>query len=333
MQRLDVVAEGLSRLIPARGLSIFAVDPRLPFDKVPADRGVIRGFELDSLLAYANHYRHVDPMGDMLLAPAWRPARLSERVQRGRFGRDAFTGEFLPRHGLRHVLAVVAETPDGVRLGVALHGGPRHDFTEAHREALRLVARDLALAAAGALAREDALARLRGGSPGAMVTDAAGRPLHADPLAMTLLDELGEEGRSDLAAHASAVAGRGEGATSTRAFALGGRAVAARASCFRISGASHALVVLTDAGAGDAHARPDAAVALTPRERQVARLIVQGLTNREIAHRLGISPATVSIHVTRVLRKRGARGRVDLVRDALARGQPEAGSPPRDGSA
>jgi FixJ family two-component response regulator len=54
--------------------------------------------------------------------------------------------------------------------------------------------------------------------------------------------------------------------------------------------------------------------ALTDRERDVADLLVQGLQNREIAERLGISPRTIEVHKARVLAKVGARNLVDLVR-------------------
>jgi DNA-binding NarL/FixJ family response regulator len=51
---------------------------------------------------------------------------------------------------------------------------------------------------------------------------------------------------------------------------------------------------------------------LTSRELQVIELIRQGLTNAEIAERLGLSPWTVKRHVARVLAKTGYRRRVDL---------------------
>jgi DNA-binding NarL/FixJ family response regulator len=49
--------------------------------------------------------------------------------------------------------------------------------------------------------------------------------------------------------------------------------------------------------------------ALTPRERQVARLVGEGLSNKEIARRLLISTATVKDHVHRVLVKTGLPSR------------------------
>jgi ATP/maltotriose-dependent transcriptional regulator MalT len=48
---------------------------------------------------------------------------------------------------------------------------------------------------------------------------------------------------------------------------------------------------------------------LTPRERQVANLLVEGLSNQEIASRLYISPATVKVHVRHIYEKLGVRNR------------------------
>ncbi|MFP5406310.1 MAG: helix-turn-helix transcriptional regulator [Gammaproteobacteria bacterium] len=53
---------------------------------------------------------------------------------------------------------------------------------------------------------------------------------------------------------------------------------------------------------------------LTPREREVAQLVVQGLSNHAIADRLVISERTVESHVRNVLGKTGANSRIDLVR-------------------
>jgi DNA-binding CsgD family transcriptional regulator len=53
---------------------------------------------------------------------------------------------------------------------------------------------------------------------------------------------------------------------------------------------------------------------LSPREQDVARLLTRGLTNREIADVLFLSPRTVEQHVAKVLRKLGVDSRADLTR-------------------
>lgn len=52
--------------------------------------------------------------------------------------------------------------------------------------------------------------------------------------------------------------------------------------------------------------------ALTPRERDVARLLAQGLTNQQVAELLYLSPHTVRIHVSRVLAAYGVATRAPL---------------------
>ncbi|MFJ8132185.1 helix-turn-helix transcriptional regulator [Streptomyces hydrogenans] len=58
--------------------------------------------------------------------------------------------------------------------------------------------------------------------------------------------------------------------------------------------------------------RPSHADELSPREAEVAQLAVSGLTNREIAVTLHLSPRTVEQHIARAMRKTGALSRRDL---------------------
>jgi DNA-binding CsgD family transcriptional regulator len=55
-----------------------------------------------------------------------------------------------------------------------------------------------------------------------------------------------------------------------------------------------------------------AAFGLTPREREVLRLLAQRPTDREIADELSISPRTVMHHVSRILAKLGVASRRDV---------------------
>lgn len=59
---------------------------------------------------------------------------------------------------------------------------------------------------------------------------------------------------------------------------------------------------------------------LTGRERQVLRLVAEGLATKQIARRLGISERTVKFHVTSVLNKLGAENRAQAVAVASQRG-------------
>ncbi|MEV5611360.1 response regulator transcription factor [Streptomyces sp. NPDC052225] len=64
---------------------------------------------------------------------------------------------------------------------------------------------------------------------------------------------------------------------------------------------------------------------LTGRESDVLRLMAAGLTNAEIAGRIGVGPATVKTHVAAVLAKTGARDRTQAVIAAYEGGFMRAG--------
>jgi two-component system response regulator DctR len=52
---------------------------------------------------------------------------------------------------------------------------------------------------------------------------------------------------------------------------------------------------------------------LTPREKQIADLIVRGLTNRDIGSELNVGVRTVEVHRARIFEKLGVRNAVELV--------------------
>src|SRR6266542_2958419 len=59
---------------------------------------------------------------------------------------------------------------------------------------------------------------------------------------------------------------------------------------------------------------------LTAREVQVVELLAEGLPNKAIAARLGISDQTVKFHLASIASKLGAANRTDTVRRAVRRG-------------
>ena len=77
------------------------------------------------------------------------------------------------------------------------------------------------------------------------------------------------------------------------------------------------LSPVTSAPPADEAALPEP---LTPREIEVLELVAEGLSNKVIADRLGISDQTVKFHLASVSGKLGASNRTDVVRRAVQRG-------------
>lgn len=78
-------------------------------------------------------------------------------------------------------------------------------------------------------------------------------------------------------------------------------------------------------GAGAVTSKPDARPGkgggeLTERERQVVQLLAEGLSNKLVADRLGISDHTAKFHVNGVMAKLGASTRTEAVVEAVRRG-------------
>lgn len=80
--------------------------------------------------------------------------------------------------------------------------------------------------------------------------------------------------------------------------------------------AADAFLLAVDSGQ-DAHHLVEP---LTPRETEVLQLLAEGLSNKGIAVRLGISDQTVKFHVAAVSGKLGAANRTEAVRLAIRLG-------------
>ena len=76
-----------------------------------------------------------------------------------------------------------------------------------------------------------------------------------------------------------------------------------------------------DQPSGTAASAAAATLVLTPREREIAGLVADGLTNREIAERLVISRRTAESHVENILAKLGFASRTQIVAWILQNGE------------
>jgi DNA-binding CsgD family transcriptional regulator len=59
---------------------------------------------------------------------------------------------------------------------------------------------------------------------------------------------------------------------------------------------------------------------LTPREKEVLGMMAEGLGNKAIATRLGISPHTVKFHIASVFAKLDVESRTEAVTEGVRRG-------------
>jgi two-component system nitrate/nitrite response regulator NarL len=128
---------------------------------------------------------------------------------------------------------------------------------------------------------------------------------------------LWEERDEDLPqGHVVALVSDEEGAS--RALSLGARGALLRdASARKLAAAlvagARGLVVLDETLPLVKREPPVSADTLTPREHEVLQLLAQGLANKEIAARLGVSDHTAKFHVNAILAKLGAASRTEAV--------------------
>jgi two-component system nitrate/nitrite response regulator NarL len=192
-----------------------------------------------------------------------------------------------------------------------------------------LVVGEDALARAGLRAlAESAGLRVAADVPPAELEDRAEEEAHAAAW------DVGARGAFDglqaLAAHLPVVAVLWSDEQAVEALAAGARAVLLRDRIEdRLLPAVNAAVaglVALDVGLAEAVLRPRPAVApvlaepLTPREGEVLQLLAEGLTNRRIGERLGISEHTAKFHVNAILGKLGASSRSEAVAQATRLG-------------
>lgn len=59
---------------------------------------------------------------------------------------------------------------------------------------------------------------------------------------------------------------------------------------------------------------------VTPRQLEVLRCLSEGLSNKQIAYKLGLSEGTVKIHITLLMKTLDVNNRVSAVREAMKRG-------------
>ena len=82
--------------------------------------------------------------------------------------------------------------------------------------------------------------------------------------------------------------------------------------------AARASAELAATGERPRQRSPETIQTLTSQEAQVARLVAEGGTNRDVAAELFISPATVEYHLRKVYQKLGITSRTQLAQKMLS---------------
>lgn len=323
-ERFNALSENLLTLVPGVALSAMVISPEA---KQPLLHSYFRNRDPAKLGDYLQHYRKFDPMGPTIEKAQGRPIVLSDFVEERAWGKDAFTGELLPQDRVRHILGLSVPLNGEQTLALTIQRSTRQeDFNPHERRLVQLIAPELGRAALGLLLRER-VAELRSAgelSPdpraGGLLFDAKGWLVHADPGGRFLLARHEEQLPLELlAADAKRLCAAGAtGSALERLVPLPAGAGALQVVSTRLEplrGSEVAILTvleLIEPPEADAFEVVAERAGLTPRERQVARLAIEGRGNQGIAHELGISRVTVGVHLSKVYRKTGANGRVEL---------------------
>jgi len=322
-ERMDAVSDSLMALVPGSSLSMIVLDPGRPELGV---RAFMKNADPQGATEYATHYAHADPLPTAGLRALGLPKRLSDQLTAAQWGKDAYTGEFLPRYGLRHVFGFIQPLTDGRLLQVAMHRESRlGDFANRELKLLELTSLDLAHSAFGVLLREQ-LSRThsvleRESGVGVLIFDGRGLLERADAGARALVNRLGNRFPMERLLRGAHAARTRRRAVQLVTLLEDGALVIRARPLSRLPNPS--VLVIVELRSPERAVDFDQRVApyrLTPRERDVSQLAVLGLTNLQIATELGISPTTVSVHLTKVFSKVGVSGRTELTRLLSTRG-------------
>jgi DNA-binding CsgD family transcriptional regulator len=151
-----------------------------------------------------------------------------------------------------------------------------------------------------------------------VISDVTGTAVSTNHAARRLLDELADGERLLYALAASTITGD-RFARRIPACRRDGAEVMVRASSRRSLADPHTLVTILELEGEPRRAPSPALALLTQRERDVADLVAEGLTDGEISARLNISRHTVNQHVKRAYNKLDVHNRVGLARVMLNR--------------
>jgi len=348
---LEGLADVVHQVVPHDGSTWFGVDPVTMLATAPAR---VEGLEpglCDTFWHLEFHEQDTAQFADLARGDGTSALRLmlDDRPTRSMRYRD-----FMQPQGYDDELRSVFRTGSSAWGVVGLYrDGAHRAFDDDDVEIMRSLSAPVA-SALRAHAREASSPLGPSSAPGMLVVDRDGRLVFANAEALEwsqelwavspilglvdggTLDELGPDDRGPavptclhaLVARARAVAeGRERAPSRLRLRDRRGRWLVLHASALSgRGGADDGSVAIVIEAAKSSEIAPIIieAYALTPREREVIRLLAEGLTNSQLAERLFISPRTAAVHVSNILAKLGMSSRTEVaawaVRSGLAEG-------------
>jgi len=254
------------------------------------------------------------------LARRRAPVATLESVTRGHPEQSTRYVEVLAPSGIPHELRAVF-TNRGRAWG-AVHVARvegRDAFSNAEVKALAQIVPLVADGIRTSLRFDAARRETRGDGPGLLVLGPRDEVELITAAARELLEELRSgvtgEGDESPPAPVRALAGAVRSARIGGVVSVPGKSgwITLHASLPEGAGGGHVAIVLDRASGSDAAILRLETYGVTPREREIAALIAQGLSNPEIAAALVVSPYTVQDHVKSLFEKLGVSSRRELV--------------------
>jgi DNA-binding CsgD family transcriptional regulator len=237
----------------------------------------------------------------------------------GRLERSLRYRELMKPAGVRGELRA-SFVVDGMCWGsLAFFRAAPADFSSADRQFMHEMSATLARGFRAAVARSGATASAPAISPGVILLSGDRRVESMNGSAKTWLAELGHSGNPDedplplvllgIAERARAVAGD----ATARMLGVSGQVIVVHASAASGEEPGRVAIILQPPTSASLAPLIATAHGLTPREREVTELVLQGFGTAEIAATLVISPLTVQGHLTSIFTKVGVRSRRELV--------------------